>query len=147
MFFCSVCRFICINDDLKFNGKCSRTNTVAANSLLMARSGVCFIGDWLGLKPASLNYLQNGTFYCSHFASLLVCFMNDEIRAQRHCFIIVIYFCFDFVFGILVMDSGRVTADHTSNIEYALKCAVWMYWSCSAKKMSQNQKDLNSISK
>ncbi|XP_055303515.1 minichromosome maintenance domain-containing protein 2 [Sitodiplosis mosellana] len=98
-------RFICINDDLKFNGKCSHTKTIDSNSLLMARNGVCFIGDWLGLKPASLNYLQN------------------------------------------VMDSSRVTADSTSNIAYALKCAIWMYWSCSAKKMSQNQKDLTSISK
>lgn len=26
----------------------------------MARDGICFIGDWLGLKPASLNYLRNG---------------------------------------------------------------------------------------
>lgn len=26
----------------------------------MARDGICFIGDWLGLKPVSLNYLRNG---------------------------------------------------------------------------------------
>ncbi|XP_031627022.1 minichromosome maintenance domain-containing protein 2 [Contarinia nasturtii] len=98
-------RFVCINDDLKFNGICTKTKTIEANSLLMARNGVCFIGDWFGLKASSLNYLQN------------------------------------------VVDSSRVTADRNSNIEYALNCAIWMYWSCSAKKMSQNQKDLTTISK
>lgn len=68
LFFC-VCRFIYISDDLKFNGKSTQTRSIEANSLLMARNGVCFIGDWLALKATSLNYLQNGILLLSFTVS------------------------------------------------------------------------------
>lgn len=58
-----IYRFVCISDDLKFNGKNTKTNTIEANSLLMARNGICFIGDWMGLNVASLNYLRNGILF------------------------------------------------------------------------------------
>lgn len=45
---------------MKFNGRCSLTKDIEANSLLYAKNGVFFVGDWLGLKPASMTYLQNG---------------------------------------------------------------------------------------
>lgn len=127
------CRFVCINDDLKFNGRCSQMKTIEANSLLMARNGVCFIGDWLALKPASLKYLQSGILLLSFLFWLL------RFYECKHKRLLLLIF--------LVIDSGRVTADPKSNIEYALKCMVWMYWSCSAKKMRQNQTDLSIISK
>lgn len=59
--FLNICSFICIGDDMKFNGRCSVTKNIEANSLLLAKNGVHFVGDWLGLKPASMTYLQNGT--------------------------------------------------------------------------------------
>lgn len=49
------------------------------------------------------------------------------------------------LFTFQVLDRGRVN-DASSNIEYALNCAIWMYWTSSAKKMGQNEKDLSVIS-
>lgn len=66
--------------------------------------------------------------------------MSTEIRPRIVLMISSLHLSF------IVMDSGRVTADSSSNIEYALKCAIWMYWTSSAKKMGQNEKDLSVIS-
>lgn len=47
----------------------------------------------------------------------------------------------------LVLDTDRIIAETSSNTNYQLGCAVWMYWSCSAKQLRQNQSDLMMITK
>lgn len=59
---------------MKFNGRCSLTKNIEANSLLLAKNGVYFVGDWLGLKSASITYLQNGALtsgFCFHLFILV----------------------------------------------------------------------------
>lgn len=120
---------------MKFNGRCSLTKNIVANSLLFAKNGVYFVGDWLGLKPASMTYLQNGT----------------ATSAPPHCAIVFIYFLFfmfiHLIYLFTVFDSGRVSVDTSLKIDYPLNCSMWMYWTCAGKKMSQNEKILSIISK
>lgn len=54
-------RFYTINEDLKANGK--RKDFIQANSMLLAHGGVCFINDWMSLKPTQLSYLKNGLYH------------------------------------------------------------------------------------
>lgn len=73
-----VCRFISVSDDWKFNGKSAKTASIEANSLLLARHGVCYIGDWLGLKATSLDYLKNGILLHALNNCLLITFLRPS---------------------------------------------------------------------